>query len=356
MVVPFSLSAQTATIATTGYDLSSTEKTVTIVVPLLLDKMTIDEFVLNDRKPDNVMLGQLSLPRFRDAISLDTDKRDALRVNVQLDKLDIQGTYVINFRYYYIKLPAILRKLSITVVRKAALLQSLNPVVVINDKSTDLVLMETTNQTGINNLFLTSPFTTAPETNGLITFPNNPYSLGPGRVLAAKLHVDPKKLEDMPYGQYKGKLQINSPLLTVPLIVDFDVSKRRAKWVILLAVLIGLVVGQFVRHFLQDQQDLEKARLSGFQLIQQMISDTKDISDKEYRKTITDLIKQTEAAIYAKNVVLPPNASRMTTTIQTISNQYTADKTAFQTLMANQKAAYNVTLFGSHQQFTSRHD
>jgi len=175
----------------------------------------------------------------------------------------------------------------------------------------------------------------------LVTFSKTPYHIKPWETAKILLNINPDAFDGLSYGSTKGTIEITSPMLASPMTVSFTIWKKIGRWLIIVTILVGLVFGLFVRHYLQAKQDMEQAKLGGYQLIQQIILDTRPVADQAYRELMVSLIQKIKDCIAQKSVLVLSDATKVVAGIQKLATEYDTDRTKFSQQLDDTTAAYN---------------
>jgi hypothetical protein len=132
--------------------------------------------------------------------------------------------------------------------------------------------------------------------DGTIKCPNPPNLIGAGGAekLIYELHGG------FPLGTSRGTVEIRSPQLAEAFPIAFEVRTRRASWLILLVIALGLVVGYLLRTLLQQRIKLGEVRLQGFDLRDRMRSEMARRPDEPLKSKIKAAVDKLNVALAAR--------------------------------------------------------
>lgn len=198
-------------------------------------------------------------------------------------------------------------------------------------KADALFLHEKGGNSGISFLRLSSPNIRGVDTGNLLTFDSAAYGLSANGFLKAAYRVQRKIVSDLPLGTTTGQLWISAPELAAPVAVNIEIKNTLNKVFIIVFLLLGLLLGGLVRHFLQDRKDGEEARMKGLTLVQQIDTESSVATDEAYRKSVKDLLDKLTPLLEGKTGLFPGglSGSELIAKINETSAQYTAGRTAF---------------------------
>ncbi|MGB8507363.1 MAG: hypothetical protein WCD76_03080, partial [Pyrinomonadaceae bacterium] len=102
---------------------------------------------------------------------------------------------------------------------------------------------------------------------------------------------------EFPLGVSRGTVEIRSPQLAEALPVAFEVRTRRAPWLILLVIALGLAAGYLLRTLLQQRVKLREARIQGFDLCDRMQDEAGRRPDETLKRRIEDAVSRLNAVL-----------------------------------------------------------
>jgi hypothetical protein len=133
---------------------------------------------------------------------------------------------------------------------------------------------------------------------GTVKWPNPPQQIAPGGTENLTYELD----GDFPLGISKGTIEIRSPQLAEPHTIAFEIHTRRASWLILLIIALGLVTGYLLRTLLQQRVKLGEARLQGFDLRDRMRNEADRRPDETFRSKINTAVAKLNTALNERKV------------------------------------------------------
>jgi len=110
-----------------------------------------------------------------------------------------------------------------------------------------------------------------------------------------------------PLGTTTGTALINSPQLSEPISVPFEIKVRRPEYYILITIIIGLIASFFVRTIAQKQIDLYKAREKATEAIETLQKEWNNRQDEVFRNRINDEITNIEQKKAGKDIAALTN-------------------------------------------------
>lgn len=286
------------------FDLRGTVLTDTVTVPLKLDKAALADVDLVSDTPFTVKSGNKNNQRFKNAIRIYLDRQQpVIRLVVDMKMLNMQGTYEVSIGYTIKKdTPALLK---VSLVRPAATVDTVSTVYIKIAGGKVItygpfVLNAEKSLSDINVLQLSNPYFTSINRGDLVSFPAASYTVKAGKYFKAEYSFDNKLISGLDLGKTTGKMLVTSPEMTAPITVNFEIFKRVNKFWIIVAVFAGLLTGALVRHYLKDKKEWEQLRIKGFDLVNQIIAETKGIGDKTVQKKINDLVNGLNVMLSSK--------------------------------------------------------
>ena len=329
-----------------SFDLRGTVLIDTVTVPLKLDpNVNINDVQLLSDTPFIVRSGNKNSQFFKDAIRVYINhQQPVINLVVNMKMLNMQGTYDVSIAYVAKNKPVQLLKIAL--LRPAAIIDTVSTVYiyVTGSKITadPFVLNAEKSQSDILVLQLSHPYFLGINRGDLVTFSSAEYSIKAGRYFKADYTFDKGLVSSLPLGIIRGKLQVMSPEMVSPIIVNFEIFKRRAKIWIIIAVFVGLLFGVFVRYFLKDKKESERLKLKGLDLVNQITSETNKITDEEFRDAIGKLLADLSPFLKSGTGLSrftgredKPLAAKIDETV----TKYNTLKDAFQTQLKTQKDA-----------------
>lgn len=172
----------------------------------------------------------------------------------------------------------------------------LTPLFEPEEKGLSMTLSEDSGLTSVTNLKSTARDFLGDRgqvISSTIDCPSLPQQIAPGG--AEKLSF--ALVGDFPLGTSRGTVEIRSPQLAEAFPIAFEVHTRRAPWLILLIIILGLMVGYLLRTLLQQRVKLGEMRLQGFTLRDRMRHEAARRPDEVFRCRI-------DAAVVTLNAVL----------------------------------------------------
>ena len=286
------------------FDLRGTVLADTVTVPLKLDKVNLADVDLVSDTPFIVKSGNKNNQLFKNAIRIYLDRQQPfIRLVVDMKMLNMQGTYEVSIGYTIKKdTPAILK---VSLIRPAATVDTVSTVYIkiAGGKVisySPFVLNAEKSLSDINGLQLSNPYFTNINRGDLVRFPAASYTIKAGKYFKAEYSFDNNLIADIDLGKTTGRMLVTSPEMTAPITVNFEIFKRINKFWIIVAVFAGLLIGAFVRHYLKDKKEWEQLRIKGFDLVNQIIAETKGIGDKTVQKKINDLVNGLNVMLSSK--------------------------------------------------------
>ena len=285
------LHAQVSVGVQNTFPLSAIAAKDTILIPLKLEGAAWKDVSFSARYPLLVRYNTQTPKSFRDAISVETDSAQPLlylTVNMQL--LNRAGNYEVLIPY---TLKGTGNLLTVTLTRPAAQLDTISVLHISvhgsSIESDPLLIREMSNNSGLSALNIAPPYVSGTEQGSLISFSGMPYQLKAGGTLQANYQINTSMLENVKLGKTVSKMQLNSPELAAPINVVVEIDKRKSLWVLVGVIFAGLLAGAFIRHFLTNQKMREESRQKGFQLLQQIKDDTKEVEDIPFQNELRKL-------------------------------------------------------------------
>lgn len=159
-----------------------------------------------------------------------------------------------------------------------------------------MTLSEDSGLTSVSGLKVTARDFTGEKgqiVGGTIKCPNPPPQIAAGGAERLIYELDGV----FPLGTSKGTVEIRSPQLAEAFPVAFEVRTRRAPWLILLVIALGLVVGYLSRTLLQQRIKLGEVRLQGFDLRDRMRNEMARRPDAPLNNRIKAALDKLNAAL-----------------------------------------------------------
>jgi len=286
------------------FDLRGTVLTDTVIVPLKLENVNLADLDLVSDTPFFVKSGNKNNQLFKNAIRVYIDhQQPVIKLVVDMKMLNMQGTYEVSFRYTVKN--ASPTPLKVSLVRPAATIDTVSTVYIniAGGKvisSSPFVLNAEKSLSDINVLQLSNPYFTTINRGDLVNFPAASYNVKAGKYFKAEYSFDDKLIPEIGLGKTTGKMLVTSPEMTASITVNFEIFKRISKFWIIVTVFFGLLIGVLVRHFLKDKKEWEQLRIKGFDVINQVIAETKGINDKPFQKEINRMINDLNVMLTTK--------------------------------------------------------
>lgn len=164
------------------------------------------------------------------------------------------------------------------------------------------------------------------DSGNLLTFNADSRKIEAGGFLSAGYDVDKSLLSRLPLGTTTGKFWIMAPQLE-PVPVNVEVKHIKWKGRIIICVLLGLLLGFFVRHFLQNGSNWDEAKSKGLAAVDQIQKETAKIKDETYRQSVETLLATLMPLLQGKAGYLGigTSAADLTTKVnETLTNYKTA--------------------------------
>jgi|GEM_PF-6136912 len=225
-------------------------------------------------------------------------KRTALEVIALTDRMREKGTYEMVFLFSAPNRDTV--KIPITIVRPAATLDTVQSLL-IKITGGDIVknkfaIRETGKSSGFHGVDLKSPDIRG--MNGdLITFPKGKFYVPAGGRFDTAYQVNESLIDNLPLGKTKAAMEIDSPELSVKLIVPVVIINQIARGWIFFIVLTGLAFGALVRHVLKPKRELEAKKSELVELWSHIENESNGIKDRQFQQDRSQLIRQLRQAI-----------------------------------------------------------
>ena len=294
--------------------------------------------------PKSVRIEKTMDKSLTDAIALSKDTTESgIVLTLSMANFSRQGAYEVHIGYQYPgKDPG---ELSIKLFRPAATLDTVSTVT-IDYTSGDiqrklLVLREMGNKVAINGLKLNTPVFDRIGSDRLLYFDDTAITVPAGGWKKFDYKFDVPNVEKLDFGHYYGKMYLYSGQLTGPVAVTFDFWRRRQRWTIVLCILIGLLIGAFVRHYLKDNKEYEQVRYKGYQVLSDMIAQLKKIADPVFKAAVQPLVEQLESDL-RKPVggISGSTAATLQTAVDHAATAYANARSALQSAISDQQKNY----------------
>jgi hypothetical protein len=130
---------------------------------------------------------------------------------------------------------------------------------------------------------------------GKIKCPSPPAVIAPGGSAELKYELS----GDFPIGTSRGTVEIRSPQLAEALPIAFEVRTRRARWLILVIIVMGLLTGYLLRTLLQQRIKLGETRLRGIDLRDRMRLERKRRPDETFQNRLDAAVDKLASALDA---------------------------------------------------------
>ncbi len=278
----------------TSFELNGLIPKDTVTVPLKIDSTINLSDVSVKAIPFIVRLGDKNSESFKDAIRVyKNDSQPIINFIVDMTKLKIPGTYDLTI-LYKIRNNAE-QPLKIFFKRPAAIIDTVSSILINitkwggSNSYGAFVLDAGKSLSDINEIKFSNPNFTKINKGDIISFRDTLYKIKAGERFKAEYTPNEKLISDLPLGETVGQMKVTSPEMT-PVTINFIIIKKLAKPWILVVVLLGLLLGFIVRHFLKDKTEQQEARIKALELMNQIISDTRPISDEPFRKDIAKML------------------------------------------------------------------
>ena len=127
------------------------------------------------------------------------------------------------------------------------------------------------------------------DSGNLLNFNVDSRKIAAGGFLAASYGIDKALVSRLPLGPTTGKLWITAPQME-PVAVNVEIKHIKWKGRIVGCVLLGLLLGFFVRHFLKNGSDWDEAKSKGLEAVDKIQKETAKIKDETYRQSVETLL------------------------------------------------------------------
>ncbi|MBS0031810.1 hypothetical protein ACTJJ0_32760 [Chitinophaga sp. 22321] len=287
------VTAQTS--ATVSVELDGKVNVDTISIPMPLQAGKPIKFSLAGNRPYSVKLGDTLLnERVIRAFNIyggDTIL-PAIHVIVNMKVLARPGSYKIAIP---IKRADTIELVNLILVRAPAVIDTLTTArIVVSGRcvsgSSALVLKETGKLANANDLTIHAPYFNFVNDSNLVSFKHPVTNLSAGGVLQVFYDLNIPNIKKLPLGKSMGFAQVTSSNLSAPLVIPFEITNKRSNWWICVAIVLGLLAGLGLRHYLADKKQWEQQRMTGFLFIEKIRQESARIQDKEYRQAVGQLL------------------------------------------------------------------
>ncbi|MEQ8808365.1 MAG: hypothetical protein RIE59_04800 [Imperialibacter sp.] len=306
-------------------NLSGFDELAVIIVPLQLDSSIKFSEVSIGERPSFMRLGQRFDKDFSQAVTIKKGATESpsLEIQVDLRLMKAHGSYDGAVSVSFVKgKKETKEEIAFTLVRPAAVLAPLTKVKVLIESeklvSADLLsLKEVGSLSILRDLQLSSPEFVGINNNDVISFKPPTVTVPAGGKVSVEYTIQPEVIDSLPLGTTLGRMELSSLELSSPVLIEFEITKKRSKWLIILCIFLGAILGTIVRKYLSPSRELTEARIEGFELLQEMARKLETVTDEIYRpklqeqKTkLSDLLVKSESGFG----LTQPDQLRATTT------------------------------------------
>lgn len=131
------------------------------------------------------------------------------------------------------------------------------------------------------------------QVNGVISAVNTGSFASPGGLLSVDFAFDGKFTP----GKLTSTVEIQAPQLREPIPVTIEINSRRGFYLIITVILLGLIVGFFLRNFLDSKINLSSARLNAIEMLRVMDAEDKKRPDAVFLKKTAEIRSKLSIAI-----------------------------------------------------------
>ena len=325
-------------------EVDATTERSSLVLPMKIDSVVWKDVTVKYGAPVYVKLNSKFNKTYLEAFAVSKmdSSRPCILMQVDLLKLRSQGSYEMEIVFSHPKkgdLP-----LSLTVKRPAATIADIDTVKVYIEGSSvvaqPLRIRETGGASFIYALDIITPSFTGVSAAQSLQF-TAPVKISAGK--STEVAYDPKRL-DIPPGRLTGKAILSAPELTAPVMVNFEIISRRSGLLIVLMVFLGMLLGAFVRHYLERKKVNEEQKVKALELIDTMNSQSGKIADEDFKTGVAGLIADLEREIAQSGSVMnlqKSGTSGLETKITTTVADFQKLKDAFDQRMIAVKTKWN---------------
>jgi hypothetical protein len=310
MLLTLSLTAQAQepwiSLYTNTIELDATTEVNTQTIPLKLNKdISIKDVEIENGKPIYIRLGKSYDKTYQDAvtISLIKDAVPSLQIVTKINLLKKSGVYegLLSFADNKDKK----QEVSFTLNRPAAKLEGpqilkLNIVGGEVTLSDPLVLKESGKLSNITGLQLQAPWFAGINSNSVFDFVKMP-KVNAGQPAQVEYRPVTAVLGKFPLGKTSGKFEINAPELADPLLVDVEILRKESVWWLWGTIILGILSGVLLRHYLKDRKELEEKKIEGDELLLKIQGEISGIEDPEFNKEVRALMEPLNNALKEKS-------------------------------------------------------
>ncbi|NLU92358.1 hypothetical protein [Chitinophaga sp. Ak27] len=336
-VMPVAVSSQVP--GPLSAELNGTVNIDTVSIPLPLENGHPPKLSLASSRPYTVKSGgNLQGEPYSRAFNIYLDEKGFPTIGIIVDMrvLAKAGTYELAVMFK--KTDSTLEPVTVTLVRPAPVLDTISTPRVIIDGctttfSTALVLKETSKLANISGLVVHPPYFNICNDSTLVAIDKRPVNLSAGTTLEFIYRLNNTSINKLPLGKSVGFAQVTSPNLQTPLVIPFEIINKRSSWWIVVAIVLGLITGLVVRHYLADKKQWEQQRMNGFICIENIQKEVARIQDKPYRDAVAQLLlglnallEKAGGAAYFTGIADPDIATK----IQEVTTAYNALKAALE--------------------------
>jgi hypothetical protein len=239
-------------------------------------------------------------------VSMPDGPMPVLQVIVNMGLLPESGSYQTVFSFTTKSQPSV--QLNVTLNRIAAKLDTVRRAIVHIDgdeiRYDPLLVRETGGQCDINALVLSTFFPAMKDSNPYIRLYPRSLPISAGSRFSIPYSLSPEyaaRTCRLPLGTTTGWVEVSVPGLSNTLIVPVDIINKRSKWWIIWVTFFGIVMGALVRTYINSRRLTEESRVKGFQLIQQIRTETKNIHDDSFLHDISAVITGLKDALEGKS-------------------------------------------------------
>ena len=267
----------------------------TISIPMALENGHPLKLSLASPRPYTVKSGgNLLGEQYGRAFNIYLDEKGLPTMGIVVDMrlLAKAGTYEIAVAFRRVDS---LQLISVTLTRPAPVLDTISTARITIDGcspsySTALVLKETSKLANISGLVVHPPYFNICNDSTLIAIDKRAVDLPAGTALEFIYHLNNTSIDKLPLGKNTGFAQVTSPNLQTPLVIPFEIINKRSSWWIVVTIVLGLITGLVVRHYLADKKQWEQQRMNGFICIENIQKEVVLIQDKPYRDAVAQLL------------------------------------------------------------------
>jgi hypothetical protein len=320
-----------------------------IAVPVILRNGVDFDKIVPFSHPSNVKFDKTLDKSLKDAITVDKDAQGPnIILTLTMASFTRQGIYEVHIGYKNDKNDQ--EDLTVKLSLPAATLDTV-PMVNIDYTSGNVqagafILHEMGNKIPITGLKLPPPFFTNAGEGRLVYFDDAPVTVPAGGWMPFRYSFDKPNIEKLDFGHHYGKMYLYSDQLSGPVVVVFDLWRRRQRWTIILIIALGLAVGFVVRHVLKDNKEYEQVRYNGLQTLYNMKTQLNKVGDPKFKTAMQSVVDTLESELQKTTGGISVNtAATLQAAITQATTGYSTARTALQTAIDAQQTTYTELAF-----------